>query len=481
MSIFVLEDFYFGSSTLRRKLSSEGKIRKIYTGLYTSVMNDQLLKEKMRYSWPIIVSNCFKSSVVSYRTAIEFKPSPEGYIFLVSKNTKLIEIGGIKFKHIRGVVESSGNRNSLMGANIACKERAFLELLITSRSMPEDDRYLDQKNIEEKLEELLKQTGENGLNEFRDKAKEISVELNLSQSFKKLDKIIGSLLGSNTTDLKSPKAISRAKGLPIDTDRIALFMNLASHMETLTYPKISHQFTSIEHIENKSFFESYFSNYIEGTEFLIEEAEEIIFDKKEIENRVQDSHDILGTFEVCSDMNFMKSSPDNSSDFINDLQTVNRRILSTRDDKSPGDFKVKPNKAGNTYFVAPDYVEGTLRRAFEIYQTILEPISRAVFLSFIVSEIHPFNDGNGRTSRIILNRELLSNNYPSLIIPTVYREDYIGALRTLSRKGRTSPICNMFLRALHFSNLDFSNYQEIKKELQNKNWFIEPQEGKIIT
>lgn len=477
----MLDEFYFGSESQRRKLSKEGKIRKIYTSLYTSIMDDELLIERMKYCWPMVVSNCFKNSVISYRTAVEFKPSPENYIYLVSKSSKLVEIAGLKFKLIRGEVDSLGNRKALMGAKVVCKERAFLELLIKPRKVPEDDRYLSLEIIEEKLEEILEQTGEEGLNQFRDKAKEISLQLNLDRPFKELNKIISTLLGSKSFPLNSTKAKSRALGLPIDTDRISLFLNLAIHMESLSYPKVQNQDYGPEHIENKAFFESYFSNYIEGTEFLIEEAEEIIFDKKQIENRTQDSHDILGTFEICSNISFMKTTSKNSDEFISDLKLINKRIIPSRIDKDPGIFKVKSNKAGNTFFVSPERVEGTLRKAFEISQTITNSISRAIFLSFVVSEVHPFNDGNGRTSRIILNRELLANNYPSIIIPTVYRDDYIGALRTLSRKGRTSPICDMFLRALIFSNLNFSDYQEVKKELTAKNWFLEPQEGKILT
>lgn len=62
----------------------------------------------------------------------------------------------------------------------------------------------------------------------------------------------------------------------------------------------------------------------------------------------------------------------------------------------------------------------------------------------------------------------------------VFREDYLMALRALSRKSRPSPIVRMVLRALKFSRLDFSNYQLVKKEIIKRNWFLEPGEGKIV-
>jgi len=480
MSKFSLEDFYFESTPLRSKLLKEGRIRKVYKGFYTSINDEEVLREKIKFNWPLVVANCFKTSVVSYRTAIEFKPSPQGYIFLVSKNTKEVEIAGLKFKHIKGEVQSSTDRNALMGAKVACKERAFLESLITPRHIPNDDRYLSRAEIEDKIERILEESGEEGLNSFRDRARVISEELGLELAFNRLDKIIGALLGSKSIELHGPRAMSRSTGLPVDTSRIDLFMKLAAHLESLTFPSQFQIIKSSEHIENKSFFESYFSNYIEGTEFLIEEAEEIVFDKKLISNRPQDSHDILDCFKICSDTAFMREKIVSANRFLEDLKSVNKKIISSRKDKSPGDFKVKANKAGNTLFVKPDYVEGTLTKSFEIYQTLSSAIGRAIFLSFIISEVHPFNDGNGRTSRIFLNRELISNGLPSIIIPTVYRDDYIGALRAISRKGRVEPICKMFINALKFSNLDFTNYSFIKEKLTECNWFLSPEDGKIL-
>ena len=72
----------------------------------------------------------------------------------------------------------------------------------------------------------------------------------------------------------------------MDNGKVKLFFLLANHLETIYYPdSIDTDLENREYFENKAFFESYFSNYIEGTDFLIEEAEQIVFDKKEISRR----------------------------------------------------------------------------------------------------------------------------------------------------------------------------------------------------
>jgi len=49
------------------------------------------------------------------------------------------------------------------------------------------------------------------------------------------------------------------------------------------------------------FFESYFSNFIEGTEFDIGEAYEIVYEGVIPQERSDDAHDVLGTFRIVSD------------------------------------------------------------------------------------------------------------------------------------------------------------------------------------
>src|SRR5438094_163960 len=48
-----------------------------------------------------------------------------------------------------------------------------------------------------------------------------------------------------------------------------------------------------------AFLEAYFSNYVEGTEFAIEEARDIALLGRIVEQRPKDSHDILGVFRLA--------------------------------------------------------------------------------------------------------------------------------------------------------------------------------------
>ena len=68
-----------------------------------------------------------------------------------------------------------------------------------------------------------------------------------------------------------------------------------------------------------------------------------------------------------------------------------------------------------------------------------------------------------------------------IIIPTVYRDDYLGVLRKLSRKGETDPYIRMLLHAADFSETVLGeNTKEMQKHLENCNAFLEPTEGMLI-
>lgn len=49
--------------------------------------------------------------------------------------------------------------------------------------------------------------------------------------------------------------------------------------------------------------------------------------------------------------------------------------------------------------------------------------------------IHPFEDGNGRTGRILINFELLKNNIPPIVIPREERTKYFEFLRNKDVEG----------------------------------------------
>jgi Fic family protein len=109
-----------------------------------------------------------------------------------------------------------------------------------------------------------------------------------------------------------------------------------------------------------------------------------------------------------------------------------------------------------------------------------EPFARAAYMMFMITEVHPFEDGNGRVSRTMMNAEMISAGQQRIIIPSVYRQDYLLSLRRLSRSDDPVAFVNMLERAWLFTaSVNFSDYQEAYKILESCNAFSEPTDGML--
>ncbi len=458
----------------------QGRIKKISPRIYTTNLTETPEAIISRNIFQVI-AHLYPGALLSHRTALEFKPTDTGNVFLTYTYTKKIQLPGITLNFLEGNGPIEGD-NPFAGKLFASqKERALLENLQPSRKRGSESKTISVAAIEEKLEQIIQVHGEEGINALRDKAREISDQLNMPDEFEKLNKIIASLLTTNTAKvLKSPLAMARALGAPYDQARLELFQTLFLALQQKEFKNYPDQNTTHEAFRNFAFFEAYFSNYIEGTVFDIDDARKIVETQTPMPSRNEDSHDVLGTYQLVSNPLEMNVVPKNDEDLLRILAYRHQTLLSAREDKKPGAFKDKNNRAGETYFVDFKLVRGTLIKGFEFYETLNHPFARAAYMMFMISEVHPFLDGNGRIARVMMNAELTAAKQSKIIIPTAYREDYMLALRRLTRQADTEPYIRMLQKAHEFSgNIFGADRDEMEKYLKDCNAFKEPSEGKL--
>lgn len=63
----------------------------------------------------------------------------------------------------------------------------------------------------------------------------------------------------------------------------------------------------------------------------------------------------------------------------------------------------------------------------------LHPVELAAYAHRRLVDIHPFQDGNGRTARLLMNLILINQGYCIVSIPPMLRHDYIVALQQAQR------------------------------------------------
>lgn len=461
-------------------LTGQGRLRKIAPRLYTTNMIDSKENIVRRNILNIIMWR-FPGMVISHRSAREMRLTANGFFFLTGTyNRKVTDLPGVVVVVNKG--PGADKLDMVFGQMfIASEYRWMLENMQDSRRVSADPKVLPIEVIEKKLGSVLISGGESGLNEYRDTLRETAERLGMAKEFQKLNVLISALLATHHSDvLKTEYAKALSVGLKYDENRKKLFENLFDVLQERHFVSRPVQPQSEEEYRNMAFFESYFSNYIEGTEFEIGEARQIVETGIPLAHRNEDSHDILGTFRLVSNRSEMMRYPKTSKELVDILCGRHAILLSGRPDLNPGQFKTVNNRAGNTAFVDARLVQGTLEVGFEYYSALSNPFAKAIYMMFIISEIHPFNDGNGRTARVMMNAELFRLGEAKIIVPTVYREDYLLSLRKLSRQGDPSAYIKVMETLHRFGRTLYDQTADMLLEyLQKCNAFEDPDDARL--
>ena len=480
------QEILFGSSekNISNQISravKEGRIRKIAPRVYTTNMQDtdeQIIKRHFLD----IVKWRFPDAIVTHRSALELRPTETGSFFLTSSYTKKItDFKGIVIHVMKGKPALHSDLN-LGGIYISSEWRWMLENMQISRKKDEKSKTFSIEYLEDRLEKIIIREGETGINKFRDKAREVAQQLNFNHEFEKLNIIISALLNTHSAKvLTSGAAKARAMGAPYDTQRAELFEILYDTLTNHYFHERTDKNSSEESFRLFSFFEAYFSNYIEGTCFVVEDAKKIVDSGVFIPKRVKDSHDILGTFQIVSNSYEMRLTPATADELMDILKRRHWMMMSGRaEEVNAGIFKTQNNRAGNTEFVDFTLVEGTLRQGFKYYAALTDPMAKALFMMFMISEIHPFVDGNGRISRIMGNAELFKCGQSRIIVPTVFREDYLLSLKKFTNRKEPDTFIRVMDKLQYFSHYIFGeNFDELNNYLKATNAYKEPSEGKL--
>lgn len=476
-----LREIIVGTTETSREIGSlekDGLVRKIAPRIYTSNLTDT--PEKIiRRNWFHLISDLYPDAQLSHRSALDHVPTSNGHLYLTRDKRGVVELPGLTLHFINGPAPLAGDSPFFGNLKVSSLPRAYLENLQRTRGESEESKTLSREELEGKIESYIRVKGEDALNQLRDKAKEIAPQLGMEKEAEELNRLVSAMLGTGVSkNLVSTIAKSRVLGEPVDPDRVELFESLYHELIKREYPDYTEENKTIEAYQNFAFFEGYFSNYIEGTEFTVKEAKEIISTEMPIPARDEDSHDILGTYQIVSNRNEMALTPTSPDHFLTLLQERHAILLSARISKNPGEFKDKNNRAGNTEFVDKELVRGTLKKGYEWYSILRHPFAKAAYMMFLVSEVHPFLDGNGRIARVMMNAELSSQNLSKIIIPTVYREDYMGAIKKLTKQREGDAYIRMLQKAWTFSSqVHQQQFDQMEKFLTQRNAFLTHKEG----
>jgi Fic family protein len=122
-----------------------------------------------------------------------------------------------------------------------------------------------------------------------------------------------------------------------------------------------------------------------------------------------------------------------------------------------GDYKERPNVIGIYHTVRPENVAEEMRKLLEWYSNQVVDISVLAEFHIRYESIHPFQDGNGRTGRLIVFRECLKNHIVPVVIEDANRNEYLNALKAYREDGNIELMIKLFMKEQEFYYVK-SNY-----------------------
>ncbi len=436
------------SAEISRAVKS-GALRKLASKIYTDDLRSPP-SEVMRRHRLEIIAHFYPDAVISHRSALEGNVSPAGklHLTLPAAVAPVRELPGLEIRLWRGPAPQADDiRTPVLpdgtAVYTASQPRALLENLQIARARKNDEaKTLSSEELEVWLDRHIRVHGMPWLSELHAKAEALSAQLGWPREQQQLNALVEALRGRTssyrlTTDL----ARARASGHPFDPERIRLFSRLHARLGTESFANLPRP--PAAELDNRAFWEAYFSNFIEGTKFTVEEARVIVYNPdpaRALElKRPEDAHDVRETFRLIIDPNISHELPREPSQLIELLKRRHARMMASRLKIEPGVFKKKNNEFGSRVFVDHLLVEETLARAWPSVLELHSVMARALYTLFLIAEVHPFNDGNGRISRLAMNAELEAAGQARLILPTSLRTDYLTVLEALTLRGDPDP------------------------------------------
>ncbi|WP_395734579.1 Fic family protein, partial [Prosthecobacter sp.] len=219
---------------------------------------------------------------------------------------------------------------------------------------------------------------------------------------------------------------------------------------------------------------NYHSNHIEGNTLTYGETELLLLHDRTTGNHSHREYLEMKAHDVGIEHARALAAEKERLTSEGDIRDLNRIILkepfwkyaetadgqSTRKQIIPGEYKTTPNNVrlpdGGTFFFAS--VEDTQPRMRALVDWLRQeltsptlPIAACVAKlhhDFVL--IHPFDDGNGRVARLLVNYVLMRSGYLPLIVRTDEKEAYLTALR-LADAGELSALMTYLQRRLEWS------------------------------
>ncbi len=204
------------------------------------------------------------------------------------------------------------------------------------------------------------------------------------------------------------------------------------------------------------------SNNIEGSKIPAKEVKKII---EKGDSKYRNRNEVKEVYNSIEAFNYIqKGFKFNISSIKRLYYILTKDLTMSTGEMYPKGFKKAENIVNNQPTVPPDQVGWALEDLLNKYKENKKkeyPFKLAFDFHLRYENIHPFQDGNGRTGRLIMNKILMENGYFPIIIYTNNSQAYFNAIsRGLKRQTKK----NYYQFMLEQTKKTYQQFHKIIKE-----------------
>ena len=205
----------------------------------------------------------------------------------------------------------------------------------------------------------------------------------------------------------------------------------------------------------------YNSNNIEGSKLPKKELEKIFENKKSSyanRNEILEAENSIKAFKYLKEK-FYFSLPQ-----IKKLYKIlTEGLVMDTGDYYPKGFRKTEIVVGNEETAKPEHIKEELKKMIEWYKKNKKNYALKLAFDFHskYETIHPFRDANGRTGRLIMNKILMQNHYPLMVVFKDNKQAYFNAIKK-ARENKNKKYYQFMLEQ------QLKSYQLTKKIAEKK-------------
>lgn len=203
------------------------------------------------------------------------------------------------------------------------------------------------------------------------------------------------------------------------------------------FMKVPHNHPGLRRAKKESYFQHiYHSNAIEGNTLTLMQTRSIIETRIAVGGKsLLEQNEVLGLDAALSFVNSTLLGKIGNISLL-DILEIHKRVLGYVDLTEAGRLRQTQVFVGDFTPPAaqdiPSLMDGFIEWMNSEEALQLHPIEYAALAHYKLVYIHPFYDGNGRTSRLLMNLILMQAGYPPVIVRVEDRQTYYDTLQLVN-------------------------------------------------